>query len=691
MTCGMHVYSPTAPPLQYLESNCLLYFALLFALIGILSSLGLFVRPAEHPFLAASLYVAGFTILALLVLRSSQKPALLEKAWFIVLVGVVLRVAFLPQEISDDVYRYVWEGQQQLAGINPYAHAPANFAAEQAGKVMFEGMNHRDLPAAYPAVTMLTFRAMMAVSTGLGVPADSAMSLLMIKGQLILLDLLALVLLAMLLARERLPMDRLALYAWNPLVLLFVAGEGHFDGLQVLWLAVALLLLRHSRFAALGFVTLGLAILVKFFAILALPFLVTRKNWKWAWCVALPLCSYVPFAGDSTLTSLLVFAGEMHYNDLLPKVFRVVAGGWAPLVTVATLLAAFGATWLVKQDAPLSGIAICWMWLLAFLPTVHPWYAVPLAALLILRPSWPWLVFQMGLCATFWVLHVQLVDGVWREYPMVWLLVWGPCLVALWRSLSRGGQQLSLAEEPRSLDIVLPVRNEERSLREHLDSLFAAIEQHRRSENPWQVRVFMIDGKSTDRTCEIAREYDLTLLESDSCGRGGQMGLGVDRGEGDVVLMLHADSKVAVSTIERLVAKFANRPGLAWGILGHTYIDATPKMHVIELSNRLRFHLGGIAFGDQGMFLRRDVLNRVGMPRIKLMEDVELSLRLADEPMRASLGACLQVSTRRWEKKRFPGYTLQVLKLVSAYLLLRRAGTSVERLGARMYDTYYQS
>ena len=43
-----------------------------------------------------------------------------------------------------------------------------NFAAEQAGKVMFEGMNHRDLPAAYPAVTMLTFRAMMAVSTGLG-------------------------------------------------------------------------------------------------------------------------------------------------------------------------------------------------------------------------------------------------------------------------------------------------------------------------------------------------------------------------------------------------------------------------------------------------------------------------------------------------------------------------------------------
>ena len=79
------------------------------------------------------------------------------------------------------------------------------------------------------------------------------------------------------------------------------------------------------------------------------------------------------------------------------------------------------------------------------------------------------------------------------------------------------------------------------------------------------------------------------------------------------------------------------------------------------------------------------------MPAIRLMEDVELSLRLADSPYRLQVGHSLKVSTRRWEKKKFTGYTLQVLLLVSAYLVLRRLGYSLQHLSNTMYRIYYRT
>jgi hypothetical protein len=113
-------------------------------------------------------------------------------------------------------------------------------------------------------------------------------------------------------------------------------------------------------------------------------------------------------------------------------------------------------------------------------------------------------------------------------------------------------------------------------------------------------------------------------------------------------------------------------------------------MKLIEFSNRFRFHVGGIAFGDQGIFVRRLCLDRVGgVPRIRLMEDVELSLRLLQCPGRHDLGNSLTVSTRRWQRKKFTGYTLQVLRLVTEYLIRRRAGADIAILTDRMYATYY--
>lgn len=654
--------------------------------------LGLAVRPATQPLLAAGLFLTGFACLGALV-RSPQKGKLLGQAWFLVLVGIVLRLAFVPQPVSDDVFRYAWEGRMQLQGVNPYIEAPATFAETHAGEPLFDGINHKDLPAAYPPVTMLTFRGMAWLSQFfIAEPMDVA-GLRLLKLWIMILDMGALCVLALLLRREQLPAHLLMLYAWNPLVLLFVAGEGHFDGLQVLWLSLALLLLRHSRHAWLGFMALGAAVLTKFFAILAVPFLITRGNWRWTPFLALPLLCYLPFLGDSTFSSLLTFASDMHYDDLLPRLARWLAGDWGLPLVLAGLAAACGAIWLLKQDAPLTGITLCWMCLIPCLPTLHPWYLVPLAALLALRPSWAWLLLQAATCATFWVLHHQLQTGEWREFPLVVAGLWLPWLVALLACYGRDRPGSAAYPAPCSLDVILPTRNEAAGIEQTLAHLQAAIQHHRTCcESPWDIQVWVIDAQSTDTTPDLVRAHDVTLLQVEPSGRGNQMAYGIAQGNADLVLMLHADALMAEDTLTRLARTVTARPGISWGILGHHYATASWKMRLIQISNRLRFHLGGIAFGDQGIFVRRSVLGAVGgMPKIRLMEDVELSLRLAGEAQRVSLGASLQVSTRRWERKRFSGYTVQVLGLVSSYLVLRRLGVSPLALGNRMYDCYYRS
>jgi len=79
-----------------------------------------------------------------------------------------------------------------------------------------------------------------------------------------------------------------------------------------------------------------------------------------------------------------------------------------------------------------------------------------------------------------------------------------------------------------------------------------------------------------------------------------------------------------------------------------------------------------------------------GMPAFDLMEDVEVSLRLTPYSYRLNLGGLLVVSTRRWQKKKFSGYTFQVVKLVSSYLFLRKMGIDMEKVSAKMYKIYYQ-
>ena len=154
---------------------------------------------------------------------------------FIVALGTIFRGMFLirPPELSDDIYRYLFDGQMLLSGNNPYTTAPLNtIATHPAFSNLAALVNHGDLPTIYPPAAQFVFAAGAAVGGVFGM-----------KLVLVVLDTLMCVLIGQLLKRLGRPRSCLILYAWHPLPILEIAGSGHVDGAGILFLMAALVIL----------------------------------------------------------------------------------------------------------------------------------------------------------------------------------------------------------------------------------------------------------------------------------------------------------------------------------------------------------------------------------------------------------------------------------------------------------------
>ena len=115
-----------------------------------------------------------------------------------------------------------------------------------------------------------------------------------------------------------------------------------------------------------------------------------------------------------------------------------------------------------------------------------------------------------------------------------------------------------------------------------------------------------------------------------------------------------------------------------------------PVLVLIEALNEIRVVFGGVAFGDQTMLIRRDALESAGgFPAQPLMEDVEVSMRLATQGQVVYLGREWQISGRKWTSN-LPRRVLLILRLVATYQLARIRGREhAAKISTRMYAEYY--
>jgi rSAM/selenodomain-associated transferase 2 len=189
------------------------------------------------------------------------------------------------------------------------------------------------------------------------------------------------------------------------------------------------------------------------------------------------------------------------------------------------------------------------------------------------------------------------------------------------------------------LSIIVPVLNEAPGIAAALQ----ALEPLRRTG----AELIVVDGGSSDRSAELAVPHADRVLAAPR-GRASQMNAGAAAARGEILLFLHADTRLPDGA-DRLLAQ-AVAAGRAWGRFDVHIDGRSAWLPLVAAMMNLRSRLTGIATGDQAMFVARGAFAAAGgFPDIPLMEDIELSRRLRRIGGPACLVARVTTSGRRWE------------------------------------------
>jgi rSAM/selenodomain-associated transferase 2 len=217
------------------------------------------------------------------------------------------------------------------------------------------------------------------------------------------------------------------------------------------------------------------------------------------------------------------------------------------------------------------------------------------------------------------------------------------------------------------LTIVVPVLNESRGLAESLQALA-----------PLRARgheVVVVDGGSDDASAELAAPLAERVQHAPP-GRAAQMNAGARAASGDVLLFLHADTRLPAAADERIFSAIQEH---RWGRFDVDIEGRHPLLRVVAAAMNLRSRLTGIATGDQAMFVRREAFP--GFPEIALMEDIALSRLLKRSGRPACLKDRVRTSGRRWESRGVLRTILLMWRLRALFWL----GVAPERLARRYH------
>ena len=225
---------------------------------------------------------------------------------------------------------------------------------------------------------------------------------------------------------------------------------------------------------------------------------------------------------------------------------------------------------------------------------------------------------------------------------------------------------------PLSLSIIVPVFNEAPNIVGALEAL--------RDLRKRGAEVIVVDGGSPDATASLAKPLADFVITS-ARGRATQMNAGAAIARGDVLLFLHADTRLP-DDADRLVLEGLAQSRRAWGRFDVVIAGEYPFLRVIASAMNWRSRFTGIATGDQAMFATREAFEAAtGFPEIALMEDITLARHLKRVSRPLCLTARVTTSGRRWEKRGVWLTMLLMWRLRLAYFF----GADPKTL-ARRYD-----
>ncbi len=380
---------------------------LLLGLLSVAGYVGLWALPGGpvHAPSVVSGYLIGFgglfalySLACYLVLRHGATLPRAPTLGLIAAVAVFGRGVLLlaPPTLSDDVYRYVWDGRVQAAGLSPYAYPPGAaqvIALHPPGDPIWPRINRKDAITIYPPGAEVFYAAVYR----LGPDSVAAM-----KAALVAVDLASCLVLGVLLSRLGLPVTRVLIYAWAPLPIVEFGGSGHVEALEVLCTLLALLAAvswirwpgapgsrRGDLLALLAPACLAAAALVKLIPLLLLAAWARRLGWRRVVAtVALFGLGYAAFvlAHGGYISPFLVRYLRDEFSNA--PLYAVFAFGVAPAVGIpdslvrAALIGVFGLLVVLvarqRDQGPYDFIGKCFLLVGAYLlltTNAYQWYA----------------------------------------------------------------------------------------------------------------------------------------------------------------------------------------------------------------------------------------------------------------------------------------------------------------------------
>lgn len=216
------------------------------------------------------------------------------------------------------------------------------------------------------------------------------------------------------------------------------------------------------------------------------------------------------------------------------------------------------------------------------------------------------------------------------------------------------------------ISIIIPVLNEARNIKQAVAS----------TQPSTNVEVIVVDGGSNDGTVEIAESLGVKLISAPR-GRAAQMNAGALAASGEILLFLHADSRLSAG-FDIMVRTALQQPGVVAGAFA-VQIDAQLwSLRLVEWGVNWRSRFLQMPYGDQAIFVTKQIFHGIGkFPEIPIMEDFELIRRLRRTGKITIIHVPILTSARRWLKNGVFKTTLTNQIIILAYLL----GVSPKRIG----------
>ncbi len=333
------------------------------------------------------------------------------KFWLIA--SVVFRVAllFCLPALSDDFYRFIWDGRLLAAGIHPFAEVPSFYMSRPVSipgidADLFNKLNSKETFTIYPPVAQFIFWLSVRLSTG-----SVYSTMVVMKVILFIFEIGTLWIFPKITRQFNIPAKTVLIYALNPLVILELTGNLHFEGIMIFFLLLAVLLVsRRQQFASA--VAWSFSICTKLIPLLFLPLLVRYLGWQKAitfWLIAalFTIILFLPLLSADVINGLSISIGyyfqRFEFNASLYYIIRALGyllAGFNVIHYSGPLLAALATIVILKislgklpETFPgAMDVAVftrmLWCLLAYFLCTtiLHPWYILTLLAVSVFTP-----------------------------------------------------------------------------------------------------------------------------------------------------------------------------------------------------------------------------------------------------------------------------------------------------------------